>query len=1724
MANINLLAINRTTQDSTIINPDSDASTGLKISTWDAPAGEEAYGLQVGLPQVTGGASNAYSIYSEGPMSFKDSSGTGKIILSTVGSPTSNTSYTLSLPRQTSTLATIDDVVAARNGLDVHDSARVATTAAVPKVTAYDGEVLNAGVPLTSSSYNTTYAGSIFKGAGHNGATQPEASFRAATGLTINVATITASGGINTYTIPSSGSNYKSAAATKGQLEIGGNAPNTATETEYAVTATNGSEWIVGLAAGAGLYSAKVTYILPRGLGDFTTQADAFDETGGLSFANFAVTILGSAFTSGSGSNGANDLTFKMLAMPTVVRVESPSPTGTPAYFWVKKHVNTTTYAVESLHLIHAGSGFTTGTYSTVVTNGLVSGYKTGTSLTLSSILGTMVANDPFIVRRVWFVKGGYSTSSTATLGTPYYPRTNTGLGMYVSYAVVNGAATSMTLTKPGSGYTTNVQSDPDAPYPIQIGISTGKMNFTLDLPTGRCGVTATIPISGGIPGIATTFTGIGGTAPTVSGNDYRTFSNVQCYTKTNTTPNTDGKFTIYTTAGSAANGASYNSTNTKIFVITPPSDLYEVGTPTAIKIPGTALGGFSPTNDLSFSYVRTSNQPITIGTGGAYVPTMTSAEISVSPDQDAPVAWYMKNPIEDTVYQILTELSTTGTPDIGARYFTQTSQVWTDVSDADPFVLYSKSTVIGSGLKLSANSSAVTIAAGGKGDWYRVGDRIYLGLSGTGTYVTVDAVDDFRGIGKGPVLTITAPSGAIPAASSLPGGLYNAVFLTSGPDTNPNSYGTTGLPTGASSSFPVPTEYATNVSTLSMMSGYRSYVYSVPNSSQNSRFMSADGGHCSRILATRTTSLTDIRALNNYHVWKWGQYSPYTYSFYNLGTAVATHGFATQMTTLTYGFIKPVGPAKIDDITILEGTRVLVKNQDEKKFNGIYTTSYAKRSPYVFMLYRSTDFDSTTAVLTAPNGEVNPNAFVFVEEGTINKDTGWTCTTDAPITLGSSEIIWAKFTGASGIAEDQGVVGWTGTHTFSKWGTLVDDPNPVGKFTYFGDGTNWILPTRSTSQAIYSLELHSDSVLKLSANTPTATTRMNLGSNGVDNIFGSTTNGFEMKFIRTKSGDADTYLAVSDGDTLGKLSFKGYTGTLVANTLEAASIIATAKGAVGATLLGGSLSFLTTPSIASTASQERLRIDDAGFVTIYGVSGNVNSTNGIANLLTNVTTGSVNLFTSVTKNEDGINIGGAGSQVTIGTTSGNSSLNIKGSTTSGTATLTTNAATGYLFNTSATSISLGGSATAITMGSSLGNGLPSGVTVGGVLGTGGVVTINNPTVTMANTAGTSPTTFNMNGSANLRELIIETSTIDSTASIFNGTLIAAGKLFGRTTAISIGSAKIPGTTINPQTVGIGGTTVNAVPLVAPTVSVTSGGSTSYYYAYTAVYNDGSESIASPVTASSALSSTTPNNSVTITNIANAVSYNLYRLTSATATTGQKIAVTATPLPVTTTVVADTNLPVASNLLVTVPAQHSSVIGQSSYQLGFSANASTTRGRFSLASGGFAANATPTVPIAGSSQMSTYVLSAYTYALNQPVTMTTDWVGTAGTAPTLLNQIIIKPNSTYAFSILVSISASGDATQGSMGTAGATIITEGVISRLTGVTTIQGGSVISRCQSNLFAALGCNTTNAPSITLVDNDNNGIFAIQAKSNTGSTLGSPSARSLRWTAVVTMSECG
>lgn len=115
--------------------------------------------------------------------------------------------------------------------------------------------------------------------------------------------------------------------------------------------------------------------------------------------------------------------------------------------------------------------------------------------------------------------------------------------------------------------------------------------------------------------------------------------------------------------------------------------------------------------------------------------------------------------------------------------------------------------------------------------------------------------------------------------------------------------------------------------------------------------------------------------------------------------TATTTNG--TLATAFANGQV-------VDGVTLATGNRILIKNQTDQTANGIYTVN-ASGAPT-----RSTDMD---------NGSEFPGAFVFVEQGTVNADTGWTCTNNAPVTLGSTNITWTQFSGAGTYTANNGVV-----------------------------------------------------------------------------------------------------------------------------------------------------------------------------------------------------------------------------------------------------------------------------------------------------------------------------------------------------------------------------------------------------------------------------------------------------------------------------------------------------------------------------------------------------------------------------------------------------------------------------------------------------------------------------------------------------------------------------
>jgi hypothetical protein len=89
-----------------------------------------------------------------------------------------------------------------------------------------------------------------------------------------------------------------------------------------------------------------------------------------------------------------------------------------------------------------------------------------------------------------------------------------------------------------------------------------------------------------------------------------------------------------------------------------------------------------------------------------------------------------------------------------------------------------------------------------------------------------------------------------------------------------------------------------------------------------------------------------------------------------------------------------------VDGVTLATGDRILLKDQSTASQNGIYVVK-ASGAPS-----RATDADSSAEIL---------GATVFVSEGTANGNKQFSCTTDAPITLGSTSLVFAQISGGTG-------------------------------------------------------------------------------------------------------------------------------------------------------------------------------------------------------------------------------------------------------------------------------------------------------------------------------------------------------------------------------------------------------------------------------------------------------------------------------------------------------------------------------------------------------------------------------------------------------------------------------------------------------------------------------------------------------------------------------------
>ena len=140
--------------------------------------------------------------------------------------------------------------------------------------------------------------------------------------------------------------------------------------------------------------------------------------------------------------------------------------------------------------------------------------------------------------------------------------------------------------------------------------------------------------------------------------------------------------------------------------------------------------------------------------------------------------------------------------------------------------------------------------------------------------------------------------------------------------------------------------------------------------------------------------------------------------------TALATSTYNNSNGTIT---ADANGALSIDGAAVVQGDRVLIKDQASAVQNGIYTVTTTGSAGAAFVLTRGPDAD-TAAELTG-------GTFFFVEEGTANADNGYVATHNGTPTLGTTNITFSQFSGAGQINDGAAL-----RKTGNTLDVLVDD------------------------------------------------------------------------------------------------------------------------------------------------------------------------------------------------------------------------------------------------------------------------------------------------------------------------------------------------------------------------------------------------------------------------------------------------------------------------------------------------------------------------------------------------------------------------------------------------------------------------------------------------------------------------------------------------------------
>ena len=366
-------------------------------------------------------------------------------------------------------------------------------------------------------------------------------------------------------------------------------------------------------------------------------------------------------------------------------------------------------------------------------------------------------------------------------------------------------------------------------------------------------------------------------------------------------------------------------------------------------------------------------------------------------------------------------------------------------------------------------------------------------------------------------------------------------------------------------------------------------------------------------------------------------------------------------------------GALTIDGVAVATNNRVLVKNETNSNtpYNGIYVVTNTGSAGAPFVLTRSTDFDTGSEI---------PSAFTFVEDGSTQADTGWVCTTSSPVTVGTTNINWAQFSGAGSYTAGTGLT-LTGT-TFSI-NTAQPTVTSVGTLTALSVsgnanvgnvGTSSLTVTGTTSLgAVGNVSITGGSNGQyLQTNGSGSLSWQTISTSSITNGNSNVTVVANANVNISSTGNANVVVVTGTGANVsGTLSASGnITG---ANLVTGGVISATGNANVGNIGATGGV-FTTVAGSLTTASQPN--VTSLGTLTSVSVSGNANvgnlNTAGVVSATGNITGGNVSgtLLTGTLATAAQPNVTSLGTLTSV-TVSGNANVGNLG--TSGLVTVTGN-------------------------------------------------------------------------------------------------------------------------------------------------------------------------------------------------------------------------------------------------------------------------------------------------------------------------------------------------------------------------------------------------------------------------------------------------------------------